>query len=95
MRQKYLGHKTLVAAGMSCCLGFVTASLGAEQWDRVLWTRQCLTLFGARPGAPWAVGEFWASSSEGVGCDGLLGLARPCGTPGWDTRLITCPAGSG
>lgn len=49
MRLKYLGHKTLVAAGMSSCLGFVTVRLGAERWDRVLWTRQCLRLFGAQP----------------------------------------------
>lgn len=31
MRLKYLGHKTLVTAGMSSSLGFIPVSLGAER----------------------------------------------------------------
>lgn len=68
------GPQTLVTAGMSSSLDFVPGSLGAERWDRMLWTRQ---------------ERLWASSSEGVGCDGVLGLALR-GPVGHQAHHMSC-----
>lgn len=67
-------------AGMSRSLGFVTISPAAERWDRVLWTRQCLTALGTAT-SPRGTGRSLGKHSEGLAV--LVCWGWPCGTPGW------------
>lgn len=82
MRLKYRSHKTLAAAEISSSLGFVTVTREADWWDRVLWTRQCLTLFGAQP-EPRGQGETSGQAPvRELAVMVCWGLARPWGHPG-------------
>lgn len=89
--QSTWGTKRSGGGGDERLPGFCHCRPGAGRWDGVLGARRCPMLVGVWPGAPGAVGDLWACGREGVGRDGLLGLAGLCGTPGRDPGLAGCP----